>query len=129
MEHFTDLTMDEYVQFCNDVAGIDMTINTKEIEEDDMEAKCRFQRYIQGQKTWSSKERYAYAMSATRWAKRVRDKLDCVVEYWEQQRATYPDPDLLEHNLEAAYTAQSLQEEKWSPIVCFWIRQYNANDK
>ena len=99
----------------------DMTMTAEEIEKDDMESMCRFEHYMQEYDNWSSRERYIYAMRMTRWAKRVRDKLDHIVEYLKWQEC----PD----RLNEAEEAQTRQEDKWSPIVCFWIREYRANEE
>lgn len=121
--NFTDLTMAEYAKFCNEIVGADMPMTTKEMKKDDMEAACRFNNYVQGRKTWSNKEQYLYAMSAARWAKCVRDKVETVIDYWIQQQGTYPDQELLEYNMEETYT---LLEDRWVPIVGFWIREWSS---
>ena len=106
---------------------VPLIISDEEIAKDKYLARRHYVCYRREQGTWSQKVRYNYAMCQTRWAKRVRDKLDSRIAYWMKQRGTFPDKGELNNALEQAYEAQSYREEEWGEVVSYWRTQYEVN--
>ena len=104
----------------------DLVINEQEIAYDENIARTSYLHYERERWNWSMEERRHYAVCKLRWAKRVRDKLESVIDYWIKQRGIVHD-DEFEEALEQAHVAESIREKKWGYVVSYWRTQYEAN--
>ena len=105
----------------------DMIISDDEIQADNLEAVRRFEDFRSNRTNWTTTQRYYCAMQNTRWAKRIRDKQDRVIEFWERRPGNFRDTEALEIAFDLAYEDQDYRTFYWSPVVCFWIEMYEKN--
>jgi len=105
----------------------DLIIHEQEIAYDKKIARTSLLHYKREKWKWSMERRRHYAVGKLRWAKRVRDKQESLIEYWIKQQRGILHNDEFEEALEQAYVAESIREKKWGKVVSYWRTQYEAN--